>query len=641
MRRHAPFCSLDAFYCETVVVGCGAAGLNAMDTLLAGGDDDVVLVCEHHRAGTSRNTGSDKQTYYKLSLAGSDGDSVRAMAGDLYAGRCVDGDVALCEAALSVNGFLKLASLGVPFPVNRYGEYVGYQTDHDLRRRATSAGPYTSRFMTEDLERSVRRRGGDILEYRQVIRILTEDNTVRGILCLDIQSWKLSIIWCRNLVWATGGPAVMYAHSVYPESQFGSSGLAFEAGAYGRNLTEWQFGLASVRPRWNVSGSYMQVLPRFISVDDSGAEREFLSDAFSSLAELLSLVFLKGYQWPFDVRKTSGGSSLIDILVYLELQKGRRVYLDYRRNPGNGVVDFSSLHPETRKYLEQAGVCFGVPVERLRKMNEPAYLFYLEHGVDLATQPLEISLCAQHNNGGVAMDLWWRSSLSGFFPVGEVAGSHGVYRPGGSALNAGQVGSRRAALWILSKAHCSQWIPVELSDSAQVIEMTRLAEGAVGTAGPDFQRDFKENQLRMGSVAGAIRDRMGLIAFQKVLSAQISDFTRYSVPRLSLLGKYFHFRDCLISQFVYVSAMLDYQAHGGRSRGSALYVDDDGTLPDPRLPSMFRCVMEEASSVPSIQEILYCGGDCTCVWRKPNPLPEDSDFFEVTWASYRKNGNIF
>ena len=34
------------------------------------------------------------------------------------------------------------------------------------------------------------------------------------------------------------------------------------------------------------------------------------------------------------------------------------------------------------------------------------------------------------------------------FPVGEVNGSHGVYRPGGSALNAGQVGGLRAAEYI-------------------------------------------------------------------------------------------------------------------------------------------------------------------------------------------------
>ena len=37
-----------------------------------------------------------------------------------------------------------LAELGVPFPMNEYGEYVGYRTDHDPRLRASSAGPLTS-----------------------------------------------------------------------------------------------------------------------------------------------------------------------------------------------------------------------------------------------------------------------------------------------------------------------------------------------------------------------------------------------------------------------------------------------------------------------------------------------------------------
>ena len=69
--------------------------------------------------GTSRNTGSDKQTYYKLTLSGGDPDSVRDMADTLFSGEAVDGDVALCEAALSAQCFLHLVELGVPFPRNR------------------------------------------------------------------------------------------------------------------------------------------------------------------------------------------------------------------------------------------------------------------------------------------------------------------------------------------------------------------------------------------------------------------------------------------------------------------------------------------------------------------------------------------
>ena len=66
----------------------------------------------------------------------------------------------------------------------------------------------------------------------------------------------------------------MYHDSVYPVSQTGSTGMAFEAGASGKNLTEWQFGMASLNPRWNVSGTYMQVLPSFISTDQDGNDEK-------------------------------------------------------------------------------------------------------------------------------------------------------------------------------------------------------------------------------------------------------------------------------------------------------------------------------------------------------------------------------
>ena len=68
---------------HTVVLGTGAAGYNAADCLYDEGQRDVALVTEGVCCGTSRNTGSDKQTYYKLSLGGGDADSVRAMAGTL------------------------------------------------------------------------------------------------------------------------------------------------------------------------------------------------------------------------------------------------------------------------------------------------------------------------------------------------------------------------------------------------------------------------------------------------------------------------------------------------------------------------------------------------------------------------------
>ena len=144
---------------HTLIIGTGCAGFNAADKLFDLGVRDVAIITEGRFMGTSRNTGSDKQTYYKLSLCGSDGDSVREMAQTLYAGGGVMGEHAMCEAAYSARCFMRLVELGVPFPTNEYGEYAGYKTDHDPRTRATSCGPLTSKYMTEALERSVLSKG--------------------------------------------------------------------------------------------------------------------------------------------------------------------------------------------------------------------------------------------------------------------------------------------------------------------------------------------------------------------------------------------------------------------------------------------------------------------------------------------------
>jgi succinate dehydrogenase/fumarate reductase flavoprotein subunit len=144
---------------NTLVIGSGAAGLNAALQLHRRGVRNVAILTELWGAGTSFNAGSDKQTYYKLSLAGAKPDSPRQMAEDLFRGGCMHGDIALCEAQHSARAFFNLVELGVPFPHTRHGAYVGYRTDHDPLGRGTSAGPLTSRMMCERLGEAVQQAG--------------------------------------------------------------------------------------------------------------------------------------------------------------------------------------------------------------------------------------------------------------------------------------------------------------------------------------------------------------------------------------------------------------------------------------------------------------------------------------------------
>lgn len=564
---------------DCIVIGTGASGYNAANRLCQLGVN-VAIVTEGINCGTSRNTGSDKQTYYKLGLSGDSPDSVYKMAQNLFAGGSVDGDNALCEAALSVRSFLNLCELGVGFPTNRYGEYIGYKTDHDPFERATSAGPLTSKYMTEALEAQAKRLGIPVFDNCKAVKILKHGDSVCGVLCVNDK--KTVAFRCRDIVMATGGPAAIYADTVYPECHTGSSGLAIEAGAKMQNLALWQYGLASICPCWNVSGSYMQVLPRFVSIDKNGAEHDFLLDYYKDCSKALSTVFLKGYQWPFDEKKAKDGSSVIDLLVHRErVQKGRRVYLDFTKNPCD--IDYSLLSDEAYSYLCAAKITFGRPIDRLKKMNSPAIELYKSKGVDLYSEYLEIALCAQHSNGGVAVDMWWQSSVRGLFAVGECAGTHGFTRPGGSALNAGQVGSLRAAQYI------SRY-PNDLVSEEEFLKIVSQTDVEFC----DCTQKIADARQRMSACAAAVRD---IDKIKETLSLTLTQLNTAKDPFL---------KDMLLTQAAVLSSMAEQNS-------------------DPSL----------------VQQLVYEDGKFNVFTRPVRPIPDDDAFFENIWRDYRQNKNIY
>ena len=633
---------------NTVIIGTGAAGYNCALRLNDYGVDDIAIVTEGIKMGTSRNTGSDKQTYYKMNLCADYPDSPKAMAQDLFNGKCVDGDIAYAEAALSVMSFLHLCELGVEFPVNRYGEYVGYKTDHDPRARATSVGPLTSKMMTERLESAVLKRNIAIYDKLQIIEIIKNGDACVGALCLnkvaEDENERFVLFNAKNTVVATGGPAGIYSNTVYPIGHHGASGVAFEAGVKGRNLTEWQYGLASTNPRWNVSGTYMQVLPRFVSVDSEGNEYEFLNEYFDSIGTCLSKIFKKGYEWPFDCKKVLSGSSIIDLLVFREnVMKGRRVFLDFRKNPyGLENLPYDALENEAREYLENAHACFGTPLERLQFMNMPAYDLYLSKGVDLEKEMLEIALCAQHNNGGLDIDMWWQTNIAHLFACGEVAGSHGVYRPGGSALNAGQVGSTRCAQYISAHPESEAFDTGDFDSIckdavSKHLEITRSIlsnEDNVSALTDKYQR-------LMDEVAGPIRNASKFDEAEGEFTNAFKDFNKIvKVNSSTRLWRAYRLRDALLGEMMYIAAMKVYTLAGGKSRGSAIYTSENGTAPE-KMEDVFRFELDDGSLNDRIFEITYTGDGFGGGARPVRPLPEGGGFFENVWREYRENKNIY
>ncbi len=125
-------------------------------------------------------------------------------------------------------------------------------------------------------------------------------------------------------------------------------------------------------------------------------------------------------------------------------------------------------------------------------------------------EPLEVAVCAQHNNGGLKGNIWWESEVRHFFPIGEVNGSHGVYRPGGSALNAGQCGGLRAAQFI-AKRYAEAPVATEAFGEMASEQITRraaqiealLARGGTREALASYRTEL---QARMTACGAHVRD---------------------------------------------------------------------------------------------------------------------------------------
>jgi succinate dehydrogenase/fumarate reductase flavoprotein subunit len=234
------------------------------------------------------------------------------------------------------------------------------------------------------------------------------------------------------------------------------------------------------------------------------------------------------------------------------------VYLDFMHNPRGLEGGFGALSREAYTYLEKSGALFGTPVQRLEKMNRRAIQLYADHGIDLYTERLEIAVCAQHCNGGVAVDDNWKSYIEGLYVAGEAAGTFGVYRPGGSALNSTQVGSLRAAEHIASL------------DDESVRKNPEYTPPVLKFGTSNIDNIRAELQSKMSLVADFERSTVGMKQLFSKVDALCEDFFKVAVIEdKTQTSELFKLYDMALTQRAVLSAMIS-SAEAIGTHGSAL-----------------------------------------------------------------------
>ncbi len=427
-----------------------------------------------------------------------------------------------------------------------------------------------------------------------------------------------------------------------------------EAGAVAHNLTESQFGLASLRPRWNLSGTYQQVIPRYFSTDaDGGDEREFLNPFFDSMGRLATDIFLKGYQWPFDPQKIAGaGSSLIDVLVQNEMVgRGRRVWMDFRSNPvaTDGLEAFSleALAPEARQYLGALRRA-AADAHRAPGAHEPAEHRPLRadgrrpaEGAD-RDRRLQPALQRRVRGGrlvGVERAAPVRHRRAGRHARGEAAGRLRAER--------GQVGGLRAAQRI---AH------VYYEGAAGAEEFARLAAPAVQQAVRRIGRvkDAGESALdcaevkaavqhRMSAHAGMVRSGEGVAEALAEARAQWRAVERDGL-RLPAAGylEAVQARELALAQLAFLEAIKALLDRGSGSRGSHLVSGTSGELPHPALGEEWRYLPENEALRAEVLTVAYdaAADEFRTAAEPVRPLPGGEYWFENTWAQLPRRARV-
>jgi hypothetical protein len=227
------------------------------------------------------------------------------------------------------------------------------------------------------------------------------------------------------------------------------------------------------------------------------------------------------------------------------------------------------------------------------------------------------------------------------YPIGEVNGSHGVSRPGGSALNAGQVGALRAATRIIGYGKQK---PLNISDCEtqlkgiilQVENYNKNSDNDLSKAKKIIDEQLKELQYRMSRFAGPIRDyKFVCMALTQAKKQQEIIFNMQGIPNV-YLPKVLKLRHMVLAQVWYLFAIKTYLEKGGGSRGSYLVVSKKGKVPHTLLNN-YRMIAEN-KSLCSFVHIVGTNelNELESKWIPCRAVPSESFWFEKVWREFKE-----
>ncbi|MFC6354998.1 L-aspartate oxidase [Luethyella okanaganae] len=461
---------------SVLVVGSGLAGLFAAVRAVEAGVDVTLVTKEaltesntrYAQGGIAASLFADDSTEAHLI------DTLRAGAGlcDAHAARV------LCEEGPA--RVRDLIRFGVDFDRDDSGLARGLEAAHGRARVLHAGGDATGAAIEGALIATAHRRGVHVIEHTMLVDLVVDGGIVAG---AEVQASDdtRSVRRADAVILATGGGGRLYRHTTNPAVATGDGvAAAWRAGAQLADLEFIQFHpTALVAPGAPLVSE--AVRGEGAVLRNARGER-FMLDVHP-LAELA----------PRDVVARA-------MVVEMAAQHGVPISLDAT---ALGRAFLESRFPTI------AAACHAA-------------------GYDWAADGVPVTPAAHYWMGGVATDVWGRTSLQGLFAVGEVActGAHGANRLASNSLLEASVFADRAVRAICDEHHDrddtarragSVRTRYGKSDDAPAIAdiASSPAEEDEGNALPGFSRDALQGLL--WDAAGVLRTGEGLEAASEAL----------------------------------------------------------------------------------------------------------------------------
>ena len=408
---------------KLVVIGSGIAGLIA--AVEGSRTHEVVLV--------TKSTLSESNTHYAqggIAAVVADDDSIAEHVADtLAAGAdyCYTPAVeVLCqEGPQRINDLVRF---GVDFDKKGTDFALGMEAAHSHARILHAGGDTTGADISKALVETLRATATDIHEHTFVIDFEVVDGAVKGVHLMD--SSGKHFVEADAVILASGGAGQLYRHTTNPSVTTGDGvAAAFRAGAELADVEFYQFHPTALA----VPGSFL--ISEAVRGDGAvliNNRGERFMQRIHPLAELA----------PRDVVARGIQAEMIS-------QGGQPVLLD-ATGLGSDFLNkrFPSISKTTRSY-----------------------------GLDWGKNPIPVTPAAHYWMGGVATDIWGRTSIKGLFAVGEVActGAHGANRLASNSLLESIVFSRRA-VQVLDEAWPAEAASKRWKDSGLLTEIDLVDE---------------------------------------------------------------------------------------------------------------------------------------------------------------------